>query len=41
MAQIMQIDSHTWRFEDEFVRFFLLDIYNGCLRFLYGIEIDI
>lgn len=25
MAQIIQIDSHTWRFEDGFVRFFLLE----------------
>ena len=25
MADIIQIDSHTWRFEDDFVRFFLLE----------------
>lgn len=25
MAEIVQIDSHTWRFEDGFVRFFLLE----------------
>lgn len=25
MAEIIQIDSHTWRFEDGFVRYFLLE----------------
>ncbi len=25
MADIIKIDSHTWRFEDDFVRFFLLE----------------
>lgn len=25
MAEIIKIDSHTWRFEDGFVRFFLLE----------------
>lgn len=25
MAEIIQIDSHTWRFEDGYVRFFLLE----------------
>ncbi len=25
MADVIKIDEHTWRFEDRFVRFFLLE----------------
>lgn len=38
MAEIIQIDSHTWRLEDGFVRFFLLEGENKAVMIDSGIS---
>ncbi len=38
MAEIIKIDSHTWRFEDGFVRFFLLEGENKAMMIDSGVN---